>query len=65
MPLYLLLNKYNAFVQVCFSKNTEAEIQAAVEQAEIVISACGVPGIVRANWLKQDSIAIDVGISYI
>lgn len=24
MPMYLLLNKYNAFVSVCFSKTSEA-----------------------------------------
>lgn len=65
MPLYLLLNKYNAFVQVMFSKNSEAEIQSTVEQSDIVISACGVAGLIRSQWLKQDAIVIDVGISYI
>ena len=65
MPLFLLLNKYNAFVQLCFSHNGEAEIQKAVEESDIVISACGVPGLVRASWLKQGAIVIDVGISYI
>jgi len=30
-----------------------------------VISACGVPGIVKAEWIKQDSIVIDVGINYV
>lgn len=65
MPMYLLLNKYNAFVRICFSKNSEAELKQTIEQADIVISACGVPGIVKAEWIKQDSIVIDVGINYV
>lgn len=65
MPLYLLLNKYNAFVTLCFSYSTEDNIKKAVEESDIVIAACGVPGIVRASWLKEGAIVIDVGINYI
>lgn len=54
MPLYLLLNKYNAFVQVCFSQTPEIELQRAVENAEIVVSAVGVPALIKSEWLKPD-----------
>ena len=30
-----------------------------------MITAAGVPGLVRGNWLKKDSIAIDVGINFV
>ena len=65
MPLLLLLNKYNAFVTLCFSYSSELEIQQAVSESEIVIAACGVPGLVRACWLKQDAIVVYLGINYI
>ena len=65
MPMYLLLNKYNAFVNVCFSTTTSQMLEEAVRQADIVIAACGVPGLIRAEWLKEGTIAIDVGINYV
>jgi len=65
MPLFLLLNKYNAFVTLCFSYSTSEDIKKSVEESDIVISACGVPGIVQGNWLKQGAIVVDVGINYI
>ena len=52
MPMLLLLNKYNAFVNVCFSTTTSQMLEEAVRQADIVIAACGVPGLIRAEWLK-------------
>ena len=36
-----------------------------MKDADIVIAACGVPGLVRAHWLKQGAIVIDVGISFV
>ena len=52
MPMYLLLNKYNAFVEVCFSMTSESDLKKAVESADIVTAACGVPGLIKAQWLK-------------
>lgn len=65
MPMYLLLNKYDAFVTVCFSKTSEAQLKEAVSQADIVIAACGVPGLIRASWIKADSVVVDVGINFV
>ena len=36
-----------------------------MSDADIVIAACGVPGLVRAHWLKPGAIVIDVGISFV
>ena len=30
-----------------------------------MIAACGVPGIVRAHWLRKEAIVVDVGINYV
>ena len=65
MPMYLLLNKYDAFVTVCFSKTSEAQLSEAVSQADIVIAACGVPGLIKASWVKADSVVVDVGINFV
>jgi len=65
MPMYLLLNKYNAFVTVCFSKTPESMLQDTVSNADIIIAACGVPGIVRSSWIKPNAIVIDVGINFV
>jgi len=65
MPMYLLLNKYNAFVTVCFSKTPANLLKEIVEQADIVIAACGVPGLIESSWIKEDAVIIDVGISFV
>ena len=65
MPMYLLLNKLNAFVTICFSKTPEELLKQTVEEADIVIAACGVPGIIRSSWIKIGAIVIDVGINFV
>ena len=65
MPMYLLLNKLNAFVTICFSKTPETLLRQTVEEADIVIAACGVPGLIRSNWIKLGAIVIDVGINFV
>ena len=65
MPMYLLLNKVNAFVTVCFSKTPETLLRETIENADIVIAACGVPGLVRAHWLKPGAVVVDVGINFV
>lgn len=34
-----------------------------IQQADIVISACGVANLVRGSWLKPGAVVIDVGIN--
>ena len=36
-----------------------------MKDADIVIAACGVPGLVLAHWIKPGAIVIDVGISFV
>lgn len=34
-----------------------------VSQADILVVACGKPGLIPGNWIKQDAIVIDIGIN--
>lgn len=56
----LLLNK-NATVTICHSKTQN--IIEQVRQADIVVSAMGNAKLIKKDWLKENSIVIDVGIN--
>ncbi|NDJ52762.1 MAG: bifunctional 5,10-methylenetetrahydrofolate dehydrogenase/5,10-methenyltetrahydrofolate cyclohydrolase [Chloroflexi bacterium] len=58
MPMALLLVKANATVTVAHSRTKD--IQAVVEQSDIVIGAVGRPGMVKGEWFKPGAVAIDV-----
>ncbi|CAG99598.1 trifunctional formate-tetrahydrofolate ligase/methenyltetrahydrofolate cyclohydrolase/methylenetetrahydrofolate dehydrogenase MIS1 [Kluyveromyces lactis] len=62
-PVASLLKDLNATVTICH-RYTE-NIADVVKNADVVIAACGVPNMVKPNWLKQDAIVIDVGINYV
>ncbi|XP_030466872.2 bifunctional protein FolD 1, mitochondrial-like [Syzygium oleosum] len=59
LPTFLLLQRHHATVSVvhAFTKNPE-EI---TREADIVVTAAGVPNLVRGNWLKPGAVIIDVG----
>lgn len=58
-PLAMLLMARNATVTVChkFTQN----LAKITRQADILISATGVPNLITSSMLKKDVIAIDVG----
>ncbi|KAG2686275.1 hypothetical protein I3843_10G159700 [Carya illinoinensis] len=59
LPTSLLLQRHHATVSIvhAFTKNPE---QITCE-ADIVVTAAGVPNLVRGNWLKPGAVVIDVG----
>jgi methylenetetrahydrofolate dehydrogenase (NADP+)/methenyltetrahydrofolate cyclohydrolase len=59
MALELLLAKCTATVCHRFTHNLEKHIQAA----DILVSATGVHGIIKSEWIKPGAIVIDVGFS--
>lgn len=63
MPLSLLMLKQNAQVRVCHSKVPLEEMIDTIKWADVVVSACGKPFMVKPDWLKQEAMVIDVGIS--
>ena len=56
----LLLNK-DATVTLCHSKTTN--LSDYTKNADILISACGVPNLIKADMVKDDAIVIDVGMN--
>jgi len=63
LPISLMLMKKDATVTVChkFTKN----LREIVQSADILISACGQAEIIRGDWLKEDVIIVDIGISHV
>lgn len=62
-PIGLLLQKRNATVIQCHSKSVD--LPRYVQQADVVIAACGQPYLVRGSWLKPGAVVIDVGINFV
>lgn len=62
-PLGMLLLSKNASVTLVHTKSEN--IQEITKFADILISAIGKPKLIKRNWIKKDSIIIDVGISEI
>lgn len=62
-PVGLLLQKRDATVIQCHSKSVD--LPRYVQQADVVIAACGQPYLVRGAWLKPGAVVIDVGINFV
>lgn len=59
MALELLLAKCTVTICHRFTHNLASHIQ----NADILISAIGKPGVIQSDWIKPDAIVIDVGFS--
>lgn len=60
-PMFLELLMARCTVTVCHSKTRD--LPGKVRGADIVVAAVGVPGFVRADWVKPGAVVIDVGIN--
>jgi methylenetetrahydrofolate dehydrogenase (NADP+) / methenyltetrahydrofolate cyclohydrolase len=60
-PLAQLLTHANATVTVCHSRTVELERHTL--DADVLVAAVGLPGIVTADLVKQGAAVIDVGIT--
>ncbi|HSA06784.1 MAG TPA: bifunctional methylenetetrahydrofolate dehydrogenase/methenyltetrahydrofolate cyclohydrolase FolD [Candidatus Gastranaerophilales bacterium] len=60
-PLAALLLNKNATVTVCHSKTRNLE--EVCKDADILIAAVGIAKFVKADWIKQGAVVIDVGIN--
>jgi methylenetetrahydrofolate dehydrogenase (NADP+)/methenyltetrahydrofolate cyclohydrolase len=61
LPIAGLLINAGATVTVCH-KLTQDEV-GITREADIVISATGIPKLVKAEWVKEGAIVVDVGLS--
>ncbi|CAK8570341.1 unnamed protein product [Lathyrus sativus] len=61
LPTSLLLQRHHATVTIihAYTENPEQ----TTSEADIVVSAAGVPNLVRGNWIKSGATVIDVGTS--
>ena len=59
LPMALLLLKNQATVTICHleTKNIENHLK----MADIVVSACGCPRMIKKDWLKKGVVVIDIG----
>lgn len=62
-PLSFMLLNEDATVTIAHSKTKN--IDNLVKNFDIVVSCCGVPKMIKAQWLVSNQVVIDVGINYI
>jgi methylenetetrahydrofolate dehydrogenase (NADP+)/methenyltetrahydrofolate cyclohydrolase len=60
-PMFLELLLAKCTVTICHSKTKN--VQKKISQADIVVSAVGVPNFVKGEWIKDGAIIIDIGIT--
>ena len=60
-PLAHLLTCKNATVKLC---HRQTDLPRAVQDADIVCSAAGAPGLLQASWLKPNSTVIDISTNW-
>ena len=60
-PMAQLLLKENCTVTIAHSKTKDIKIECL--KADILVAAVGVANLVKADWVKENSIVIDVGIN--
>lgn len=62
-PLSSLLTRADATVTVCHSLTNN--LHAHTRQAEILVSAAGQPGLIKAEMVRPGAVVIDYGINYV
>jgi methylenetetrahydrofolate dehydrogenase (NADP+)/methenyltetrahydrofolate cyclohydrolase len=60
-PISLLLQRRNATVTMCHSRTRE--LAAHCRRADVLVSAVGIPRLVKANWIRPGAAVIDVGVT--
>ena len=60
-PMAQLLLKEDCTVSIVHSKTKD--LKAECQKADILVAAVGVANLVKGDWVKKDSIIIDVGIN--
>ncbi len=60
-PMTQLLLKENCTVTITHSKTKDLKSECL--KADIIVAAVGIPELVKGDWVKKDSIVIDVGIN--
>lgn len=62
-PLALLMLQRNATVTVCHTKTVN--LADVCRRADVIVSACGCPGLVTRDFVTERSVVVDVGLSFV
>jgi len=62
-PLGLLLTRKGLDATVTLTHSRSLDLESHVREADIVVAAVGVAGLVQAEWLKPGAAVLDVGIT--
>ncbi|TAL44770.1 MAG: bifunctional methylenetetrahydrofolate dehydrogenase/methenyltetrahydrofolate cyclohydrolase, partial [Salinibacterium sp.] len=62
-PLGLLLTRKGIDATVTLTHSRTADLETYVRQADILVAAVGVAGLVKPEWLKPGAAVLDVGIT--
>ena len=60
-PVSLLLQRRNATVTMCHSRTRD--LPALCRSADVLISAVGIPRLVKVDWIRPGAAVIDVGVT--
>jgi methylenetetrahydrofolate dehydrogenase (NADP+)/methenyltetrahydrofolate cyclohydrolase len=62
-PLGLLLTRKGLDATVTLTHSRTVDLASLVRQADIVVAAVGVPGLIKPDWVKPGAAVLDVGIT--
>ena len=60
-PMATLLTHANATVTLAHSRTKDLE--GKVKEADVVVAATGMPGLIKGGWIKKGAHVLDVGIT--
>jgi len=61
LPLSMMLLQRGATITICHIRTKD--VKQHTKNADLVVSCCGVPHLVKNDWLKEDVIVIDIGMN--
>jgi methylenetetrahydrofolate dehydrogenase (NADP+)/methenyltetrahydrofolate cyclohydrolase len=62
-PVAALLTNRNATVTICHTRTKD--LGDHIKNADLVVTAIGKPGVIKADMVRKDAILIDVGSNYL
>ncbi len=60
-PIGMMLLEKNATVTYCHSRTRN--LPEITQQADVLVAAVGIPQFVKADWIKESAVILDVGIN--
>lgn len=63
LPLSLLLLRRGATITICHIDTKDSKMMT--QNADMIVACCGVPKLIKEDWIKNDTIVIDIGFNTI